>query len=184
MLGTKIDKLINYEILVFNNMTNNFTQSIDERAIIAFKKVKRDIMNLNSKVEYLNNNCCNKISKTQFEKLIKRIEVLEKENKELKIIVFNNHETIEEIETSVEKKDLTEIEGIGPVIQGHLFDNNIKTFSQLSRTSITKLKKILEENKLNYHDPSTWPKQAKLAHEGKWEKLRIWQDILIGGKEK
>ena len=32
------------------------------------------------------------------------------------------------------------------------------------------------------HVPGTWPRQAGLAHEGKWEELSKWQDELDGGK--
>ncbi|MDG1393490.1 MAG: 50S ribosomal protein L21, partial [Flavobacteriaceae bacterium] len=28
----------------------------------------------------------------------------------------------------------------------------------------------------------TWPKQARLAYDGKWKKLLEWQDELDGGK--
>ncbi|NND33754.1 MAG: 50S ribosomal protein L27, partial [Saprospiraceae bacterium] len=33
------------------------------------------------------------------------------------------------------------------------------------------------------HDPGTWPKQAELAHHGKWDQLKEYQDLLHGGKE-
>ena len=32
------------------------------------------------------------------------------------------------------------------------------------------------------HDPETWPKQAELARDGKWDELKKWQDELDGGK--
>jgi len=31
-------------------------------------------------------------------------------------------------------------------------------------------------------DPTTWPKQAAMAAEGKWDELKAWQDELDGGK--
>ena len=30
--------------------------------------------------------------------------------------------------------------------------------------------------------PGTWPEQAKMAHEGRWDELKKWQDELDGGK--
>jgi len=33
------------------------------------------------------------------------------------------------------------------------------------------------------HDPTTWPKQAKLAADGKWDELKKLQDELDGGKK-
>ena len=34
----------------------------------------------------------------------------------------------------------------------------------------------------NIHEPRTWPKQALLAHEGKWAELKKYQDELNAGK--
>ena len=31
-------------------------------------------------------------------------------------------------------------------------------------------------------DPTTWPKQAKMAAAGDWDALKKWQDELDGGK--
>jgi len=33
------------------------------------------------------------------------------------------------------------------------------------------------------NDPSTWPKQAEMARDGKWDELNVWQDELDGGRE-
>ncbi len=33
------------------------------------------------------------------------------------------------------------------------------------------------------HDPETWPKQAEMARDGKWDELKVWQDELDGGRE-
>lgn len=32
------------------------------------------------------------------------------------------------------------------------------------------------------HDPTTWPDQAALARDGKWDELKKWQDELNKGK--
>ena len=32
------------------------------------------------------------------------------------------------------------------------------------------------------HDSTTWPQQAAMAAEGKWDELKAWQDELDGGK--
>ena len=83
-----------------------------------------------------------------------------------------------------ELDDLTRIEGIGPRISGTLQDAGIKTFGQLAATDVERIKEILEEAKLlRLADPSTWPRQAKLAAAGKWEALEKWQARLSGGKE-
>ncbi|MFM6924397.1 MAG: glycoside hydrolase family 13 [Ferruginibacter sp.] len=84
----------------------------------------------------------------------------------------------------VVKEDLTRIEGIGKKIEALLYKNNINTYKQLARTTITTLKTILESggNKYSMHNPGTWPKQAKLAAGDKWEELELLQKQLKGGK--
>ena len=90
-------------------------------------------------------------------------------------------------ETEVEEPDdLKRIEGIGPKISGTLQDAGIKTFAQLAATDVERIKEILEAaspNLLRLADPTTWPKQAKLAAAGKWEALEKWQARLHRGKE-
>ena len=31
-------------------------------------------------------------------------------------------------------------------------------------------------------DPTTWPQQAAMAADGKWDELKVWQDELDGGR--
>ncbi len=80
--------------------------------------------------------------------------------------------------------DLRKVEGIGPKI-AELFNNaGIMTFADLGATSVEKLNEILAEAGGSYKskDPGTWPAQAALAAEGKWDELKKWQDELDGGK--
>jgi len=82
--------------------------------------------------------------------------------------------------------DLKLVEGIGPKI-AELFNNaGIVTFSELAATSVERLTEILAEAGGAYasHNPETWPEQAKLAAEGKFDELKEWQDKLDGGIEK
>lgn len=84
-----------------------------------------------------------------------------------------------------ENDDLTKIEGIGPKVSEALSKVGITTFTQLSEKSADEIKTILEEadGHFNMQDPTTWPEQAKMAAEGKWDELKKWQDELDGGKE-
>lgn len=82
--------------------------------------------------------------------------------------------------------DLTKVEGIGPKI-AEVFNNvGIATYSELAKTSVDKLNEILAEAGPAYasHTPDTWPAQAKLAAEGKWDELEKMQADLEGGIEK
>lgn len=82
------------------------------------------------------------------------------------------------------KDDLKLIEGIGPKIAELLEKSGIDSFAELANTSVDKLKAILDQagDKFRIHDPSSWPKQAAMAANGDWDKLRKVQDELKGGK--
>jgi hypothetical protein len=89
--------------------------------------------------------------------------------------------------SAVEKRDdLTKIEGIGPKIETLLYDNRIFTFADLAQAQVDTLKRILRAagERFQMHDPSSWPDQATLADEGRWEELKELQDILQGGRER
>ncbi len=80
--------------------------------------------------------------------------------------------------------DLTKVEGIGPKVAELFAENGIKTFKDLAAKSTEELKAILTPKGGRYASmkPDTWPEQAKLAAEGKWDELKKWQDELDGGK--
>ncbi|MGO4920905.1 helix-hairpin-helix domain-containing protein [Maribacter spongiicola] len=82
------------------------------------------------------------------------------------------------------KDDLKKIEGIGPKIASILTDKGIGTFEKLAGASVKTLEEILKEAGPRYtmHKPGSWPKQAKLAASGDWDKLKVLQDKLDGGK--
>ncbi len=88
---------------------------------------------------------------------------------------------------TVKADNLTKIEGIGPKIAGILKDAGFDTFKKLSATKAEKVSEILVEaggNAYNRFDTTTWPQQAKLAAEGKWDELKTLQEELDGGKAK
>lgn len=80
--------------------------------------------------------------------------------------------------------DFKKIEGIGPKIASLIVDAGITTFAELSKTDPEKIKEILLAAGKRYqmHDPTTWPQQAGLAADGKWDELKELQDKLDGGK--
>ena len=78
--------------------------------------------------------------------------------------------------------DLEKIEGIGPKTSMLLQNNGIYTYQDLANTDVEKLKSILDSANFHLGNPETWPEQAKLAAEGKWDELEKLQDELIGGK--
>lgn len=84
----------------------------------------------------------------------------------------------------IKQDDLKIVEGIGPKIEGLFHDFGIKTWKSLGETSVEKCQEVLDSGGERYriHKPDTWPQQAQLAYEGKWEELKKWQDELDGGK--
>ncbi|MDF0716811.1 30S ribosomal protein S2 [Muricauda sp. 334s03] len=90
-------------------------------------------------------------------------------------------------ETKEEAKpeDLTKIEGVGPKAAEALVANGVKTYAELAEADAEKIKEILTEasSTLAHLDPTSWPKQAKMAADGKWDELKEWQDNVKGGVE-
>ncbi|MFJ1431094.1 50S ribosomal protein L21 [Capnocytophaga canimorsus] len=82
--------------------------------------------------------------------------------------------------------DLKKVEGIGPKAAEALVAAGVDAFAKLSKKSADEIKTILTEasSTLAHLDPQTWPQQAQLAAEGKWDELKKWQDELNGGVEK
>jgi oligopeptide transport system ATP-binding protein len=82
--------------------------------------------------------------------------------------------------------DLEIIEGIGPKIAQVLQAAGIVTFGQLATAKVGHIQQILGEadpKLLNLADPTTWPRQAQMAVEGKWDELQTLQDELKGGRQ-
>lgn len=77
--------------------------------------------------------------------------------------------------------DLKKIEGIGPKIASTLVEAGIATFADLAKAKPEAISEIIASVRGN-HVTDTWPAQAKLAADGKWDELKKWQDELDGGK--
>lgn len=76
--------------------------------------------------------------------------------------------------------DLTVIVGIGPRTAALLESKGIETWGHLSVTTVEELQQILEEAGGVYKslDPTHWPKQAAMASQSEWRKLRVYQETL------
>ena len=84
----------------------------------------------------------------------------------------------------IKENDLTIVEGIGPKIQELFHKHDVNTWKALSECTVEKCQSVLNTGGDRYkiHKPGTWPEQAKMAYEGKWQALLNWQDELDGGK--
>jgi len=105
-------------------------------------------------------------------------EIIEKPN-------FENAVAEEIMETEIGLNDLKIIEGIGPKIEGILRRSSIDTWKKLADGEAEAISEMLVAaggDRYKMHDPTTWSKQAQLAHEGKWKELKDLQDELQGGR--
>lgn len=77
------------------------------------------------------------------------------------------------------------IDGIGPKIETILHQAGIKTYADLRASDSDTLKNILKTKDpiLEKNDPETWPYQAELAYKGKWDKLKEYQNFLMGSTQ-
>ncbi|MEM8762166.1 MAG: 30S ribosomal protein S2 [Bacteroidota bacterium] len=82
-------------------------------------------------------------------------------------------------------EDLTKVEGIGPKAAEALNAKGINTFAELAKADPENIKTILTEasSRMAHLDPTTWPKQAQMAADDKWDELKAWQDSVKGGVE-
>jgi predicted flap endonuclease-1-like 5' DNA nuclease len=85
---------------------------------------------------------------------------------------------------AVEPDDLRVIEGIGPKIADILNSSGILTFAQLADTPVSTLQGILRDagSRFRIANPTSWPQQARLAAEEKWDELKELQDRLTAGR--
>lgn len=81
------------------------------------------------------------------------------------------------------ENDFTVIEGIGPKINEHLHNNGIDTYIRFSETKVDFIQQLLDEGGKRFRlaKPRTWPQQAKLAAQNRWQELKTLQDELRGG---
>ena len=81
--------------------------------------------------------------------------------------------------------DLTKVEGIGPKAAEALVAAGIATYADLAKAKPGSVKTILTDAspRLAHLEPASWPKQAKMAADGKWDELKEWQDNTKGGIE-
>ena len=81
-----------------------------------------------------------------------------------------------------EPDDLTVIEGIGPKISSLLQGAGFNSYAQLAIADPAQLEEVVKQAGLHMADVGTWPEQAQLAMQGKWDELSQLQDALKGGR--
>jgi predicted flap endonuclease-1-like 5' DNA nuclease len=83
-----------------------------------------------------------------------------------------------------EPQDLTRIEGIGPAISRVLGEAGIVNYAQLADATVGRLREVLDAAgpRFRIAQPTSWPQQARLAAEERWDELQALQDSLTAGR--
>ncbi len=119
----------------------------------------------------------------QLSRLVAKRQVLEKALDEQQII----EPEVEEIFATIPgRDDLKEIAGINPKAEAILNGIGIFRFMQLAQTPVATVRRVLADHGplLHTYDPATWPGQALLAADGRWDELRSWQDQMRRGESR
>jgi predicted flap endonuclease-1-like 5' DNA nuclease len=143
--------------------------------------LKEDQGQLRTKIALLESDLV--ASRQAYEELEKNYEALQSGNISSAEL---NEASSASLQTSGTSKpdNLSRIEGIGPKLEDLFYENNIYTFQQLAGLSVERIQSILDEAGEQYriHDPETWPEQAKLLAEGKFEEFEKLSLELKAGK--
>jgi predicted flap endonuclease-1-like 5' DNA nuclease len=80
----------------------------------------------------------------------------------------------------VKRDDLQLVDGIGPKIKQQLAKQGFKTWADVAAARPDELKKALAKagERYHMHDPSTWPEQARMMQENRWQELMKYQRKL------
>lgn len=80
--------------------------------------------------------------------------------------------------------DFTRILGIGPKSEQILKESGVESYEELSKLSPEKIKALLIKADTRYamYDVTYWPRQAKLAAGGEWQKLTQLKTKLSPGR--
>ncbi|TVZ52125.1 50S ribosomal protein L21 [Dokdonia sp. Hel_I_53] len=81
--------------------------------------------------------------------------------------------------------DLKKIEGVGPKAAEAMVNAGMDTFAKVAKAKPEEIEAALAEasSRLASLVANTWPEQAALAAEGKWDELKELQDNLDGGRK-
>ena len=120
---------------------------------------------------------------TQSQDLILRINETESKNNQLEKTVKEYEDWNHALRSRMQRMqdDLSIIDGIGPRVADVLMSAKINTFSKLASATPEKISEILGERDprlLRLTDPTSWPRQARLAGEEDWEGLSALQYSL------
>ncbi len=94
-------------------------------------------------------------------------------------------EALPPLPSGMKRDDLLVVEGIGPKVNELLQGAGITTWRTLASTTPDELRAILHDGGERFRilNPNSWPKQARLLADGKWDEFKAYADYLIAGVE-
>jgi len=101
------------------------------------------------------------------------------------ILAAMSHEATAAPPREFKTDDLEVVVGIGPKIARLLIARGITTWKGLAETSASYLRDILDKDggeRFRVHNPESWPHQALLLHEGRWDEFTELENRLEGEK--
>jgi large subunit ribosomal protein L21 len=86
---------------------------------------------------------------------------------------------------SAKADDLKKIEGVGPKAMEAMVAAGLDTFAKVAKAKPEAIEAILAEasSRMAHLVANTWPQQAALAADGKWDELKELQEKLDGGRK-
>jgi len=125
---------------------------------------------------------------TRAENAETRADNAETKNQTLEESITQKQQEIEQLKTNMKamQHDFTIVDGIGKKVSTILRLANINTFTKLASTDTQTINSILEKSDpriLRLTDSTTWPEQAKLAAENKWDDLETLKSSLKRGRK-
>jgi predicted flap endonuclease-1-like 5' DNA nuclease len=146
------------------------------------KRIHLSRLVLENTIEELKNKL--QISARETEQLKEKLQICTREREKL-LPVYDSKAAELAFTKKIPMDDLTIVEGIGEKIETILKKRNIDSWLKLAHTPDEEIKDILLKDggpSYSMHNPKTWPTQALLAYQGRWQQLKEYQDLLIGGK--
>jgi len=142
------------------------------------KKSNQNILELSEKVE--KNFEFQKDISEKIELNSDSIRTLEKKILEIEKKVENNSQKIESPKEYYDYSNLQVVDGIGPKIETILKENGIKDLKKLANTKPEEIRYILDKegDRFSFHNPSSWPNQARIYLEKGPEELEEYQEFL------
>lgn len=84
---------------------------------------------------------------------------------------------------AIERDDLKVIVGIGANIEELCHGIGIVTWADLADTEVSLLRTMLADagSRFQVHDPTSWPEQARMLAEGRWDDFARFRDAATQG---